>query len=80
MRDRALLTSIPSSISPHSLPDVDISGCDQLTDAALESIGQLISLRRLNLRGCALISDRGLAHLVTLKVRAAGSLYFVTCH
>ncbi|CAL5355455.1 unnamed protein product [Camellia sinensis] len=50
------------------LVNLDLGRCNKITDEALQAIGSATSLRVLNLQGCWLITDRGLASL------ASGSL------
>ena len=46
-----------------NLTELDLGRCSGITDQALESIGSANSLRVLNLRGCWMITDSGMAML-----------------
>jgi len=49
-----------------NLEVLDLAGCSKLTNASLMSISHLKYLRKLNLRSCRQISDRGIEHLCCL--------------
>lgn len=48
-----------------NLTVLDLAWCDRVTDQALEALGASNSLQVLNLHGCCLITDWGLASLAT---------------
>lgn len=54
------------STSCKNLEVLDLAGCSKITNASLMSISHLKHLRKLNLRSCRQISDRGIEHLCCL--------------
>jgi len=54
------------STSCKNLEVLDLAGCTKITNASLMSISHLKNLRKLNLRSCRQISDRGIEHLCCL--------------
>jgi hypothetical protein len=52
---------------------LDLSGCNEMTDRALNSISVLVNLKELNIQACSQISAKGfrvsISQLVGLEVR-----------
>lgn len=58
-----------------NLVNLDVGWCKRINDEALEAIGTMSALTRLNLQGCCLISDAGLTFLA--KGRLCKSLVYL---
>ena len=61
-----------------NLTKLDLAWCNKITDQALEAIGVANSIVSLNLEGCSLITDAGLASLATWATGQTNSIYKLT--
>lgn len=64
-----------------NLTNLDLGWCNKITDQAVEAIGAANSITILNLEGCSLITDVGLAYLATGALsRSLKKLVLESCY